>query len=132
MKLKIFAIIPFFIISNNIFAQNKGEKELIICNFNVNADTSIHYILVAFFNPWAAGNINTKQDVLIDIGRKDIFKECEFDMKLITDENGEKRKFNSIIEGLNYFYNRGWYLKNSWIGMGTTSQYNNFILERRD
>ena len=130
MKIKILLVFVFSVSLTTLFSQTNEEKELIICNYNVNADSSIHYITVGFFNLWTGGNIASKQQVLIDIGKDDLFKDCEFDLKLIKEPNGETRKFNSITEGLNYFYHRGWQLINSWSSGNTAAVYNYFIVER--
>ncbi len=130
MKIKFLLVFVFSVSLTTLFSQTNEEKELIICNYNVNADSSIHYITVGFFNLWTGGDINSKQKVMLDIGKSDVFKDCLFDLKLIKDANGETRRFNSITEGLNYFYHRGWLLKNSWSSGNTTVIYNYFILER--
>ena len=49
------------------------------------------------------------------------------DMKF-KDSNGVVRRFNTVAEGLNYFYLRGWEYKDTWLYPVGSAQH--FILKR--
>ena len=114
----------------NLKAQTANEKDLIICDYNVNADTTIHFFTVGFFNA-LFGKLG-KQDVFFDFGKNIFTKDCNYDTKLIKDNNGELRRFYSTVEGLNYLYSRGWKLKAEWTNGSPQAPITYFLFERME
>lgn len=100
-----------FFLGTNLFAQ----KELYIKDVDISKIATLHYIEVAFVYKAIGINITA-----INYGQK----LSGNDNGLY--ENGEKKGFKNHIEMLNYFYMKGWTLKQE---ISRTEQYN-YILER--
>jgi hypothetical protein len=126
IKLTLILLISTFILK----AQTGNEKDLIICNYNINADTSIHYFTAGFYNVWSGSA--GKQDVIFDFGKNIYLDNCEFNGKILRNDEGELRKFYSIVEGLNYFNSKGWKLKSNWVSPNPQAPIYYFLFERKE
>lgn len=70
--------------------------------------------------------MSTKVKVYIDLGESE---KAWHDHQLV-DENGEKIKFSSMIEALNYMSDRGWELEQAYSAVSEKSSATRYIMSK--
>ena len=111
MKLPIaISTIIFLMISAAYTCTAQNYPKIYVESEYLNDIEGLKYIQVLGERAGFAG-LGKKVKVSIDIGQKN----ASWSKATLKDENGDKLKFNSVIDALNALYSQGWELKDSYV-----------------
>jgi len=109
----------FFLISGWAYLR----AQIYADNVNINELKDVKYVEVAGLNTALWG---TKLKIYVDYGQKQKF----FKPTAIKDKNGKVKKFNSMVQVLNFFAQNGWHLHSHYILSVKGKSYVVYIMER--
>ena len=119
MKKALFVVVIFA-----LFGTTQSFSQVMVNDVNIN-DLDIKYVRLLLENT----TFGAKVQVNVDYGQKPKFMKAY----RITDANGEKKQFNSIVDILNFMYANGWkYLNYTETLLGGGKLKCVYLLEKKE